>query len=234
MYEKSNRWPRHDERNRLATDQGRAVKWLLAGVLFGLVPIAIGLGAGRSLQNAVPTTSPTLIDHANEFETVDSGLRLDCRNDEECVRTSKVDWNDGQGPLPRKFLRVRLYNDGPRTVEGCGVKLAGITEITPNGLMPTDYEGPGLLIWSGDPSTKPEGKNIRSNANPEIADLFYTVHHPSGDKIYLKDQRYGSFLKFGRWYNFELVATVGDAKTVSKRLKVRFGPTWDDFEVVTD
>jgi hypothetical protein len=211
----------------------RNLRWFFVGVSIGLVLIAVGAMVNSPRDFARPTSSPQVGDSA-VTETVDTGLRIECRNDDECIQTSENDWNDGRGPLRRKFLRVRVYNDGPRLAEGCRVTLRGITEIMPDGLMTTAYDGPRLLIWSGDRSAKREGKVIRRNANPEVADLFYTVHHPGGDQIYLKEEGYGSFLRFGKTYSFEVVANAESGEAVGKNIKVRFGPAWDDFEVLSD
>jgi hypothetical protein len=213
----------------------RNLRWFFVGVSIGLVLFAIGALVSSTRGFAPPTsTSPARVGDAAVPRTVDAGLRIECRNDDECIQSSHSDWNDGRGPLRRKFLRMRIYNDGPRTAEGCRVTLRGITEVMPNGLMSTAYDGRSLLIWSGDRSARHEGKVIRRNANPEVADLFYTVHHPGGDEIYLKDEGYGSFLGFGKTYFFEVVASAGSGGAVGKNIKVRFGPTWDDFEVVID
>jgi hypothetical protein len=211
--------------------KGFHFRWAFVGVFIGFGFIAVGSVAKWPTQSPAPSTSPARDGDDHVPETTDAGLRIECRNDDECIKTSESDWQDGQGPLRRKFLRVRVYNDGPRTAKGCRVTLRGVTEITPNGTLATDYEGPGLLIWSGDRSAGSEGKSIRLNGNPEVADLFYTVLNPAGDEIHLKDERYGSFLKFGRWYTFEVVATAEGLRAVSKNIQVRFGPTWNDFEV---
>ena len=165
---------------------------------------------------------------------MDAGLRIECRNDDQCIQGSESDWNDGRGRLRRRFLRVRVYNDGPETAQGCRVTLRSIAEILPDGLRSIDYKRPSLLIWARDRSARPEGKVIPFNTDPESVDLFYTVHHPAADEIYLKDAAYDSFLKFGKSYNFEVVATAIGTRAVSKHIKVRFGLTWDDFAVVSD
>jgi hypothetical protein len=161
-------------------------------------------------------------------------LRIECRNDDECIRTSERNWNDGQGPRRRRFLRIRIYNDGLATAKNCTVTLASVTEITSNGTSATDFDGPSLLIWSNEGTARTAGKSIRPNANPEVADLFYTVLNPAGDEIHLKDERYSSFLRFGRRYNFEVVASAEGLQAVTKNIKVAFGPRWNDFEVVSN
>lgn len=212
----------------------RSLKWLMVGVFVGLAFLAIGSLAKTPARKVTPTTSPAPATHARQEERGDAGLRIECRNDDECIKTSLSDWNDGQGPLRRKFLRVRVYNDGTRTAEHCRVLLRGVSEVTPNGPVSADYKGPGLLLWSGDGSRSVDTKSIRRNGNPEVVDLFYTVHHPAGDKIYLKDERYSAFLKFGRSYDFEIVVISGDTNSVAENVRVRFGPLWDDFEVVDE
>jgi hypothetical protein len=162
------------------------------------------------------------------------GLRVECRNDDESFRTSATDWEDGNGPRRRRFLRIRVYNDGPRTALGCLLTLRKVTEITPGGSGPTDYAGPGLLIWSGDSSASHAGKSLRRNSNPEVADLLYTVQDPDRDRILLKDEKYSPFLKYGKSYNFEVIATSENVSGIIKCIKVRFGGTWDDFEVLGD
>lgn len=162
------------------------------------------------------------------------GLRLECRNDDESIRTSETDWKDGQGPLRRKFLRVRVYNDSQHTVRECKIILRRVTEITPDGPLPTDHEGPSYLVWSGDQSANEAGMVIGRNANPEVADLFYTVSRSTGGEIHMKDEFYGSFLRFGRLYEFEVIATASHMKAVRKIIRVQFGPTWDDFEVLNN
>lgn len=209
-------------------------RWFTLGVAIGLTSIVLGNLAVKRPRRPTPPASPVLAGDAPEVGTAAPGLRIECRNDAGCVKASESDWKDGRGPLRRKFLRVQVYNDGPRAVDGCRVTLRDVTEVTPGGVRPTDYDGPRLVVWSGDRSTKAEGRRVRSNADPEVADLFYTVHHPSGDEIRLKDEGYSDVLKFGRWYTFEVVATANDAAAVSKSIQVRFGPTWDDFEVVRD
>lgn len=213
--------------------KGLNSRWIFVGAFIGVGLIAAGSAVKRPTHIPAPPTGPARDGDDHVPEATEAGLRIECRNDDECIKTSESDWGDGQGSLRRKFLRVRVYNDGPRTAKGCTVSLRSVTEITPNGTLATDYEGPGFLIWAGARSAGSEGKSIRLNGNPEVADLFYTVRNPAGDEIHLKDERYSSFLKFGRWYNFEIVATAEGLRPVSKTIKVRFGPTWDDFEVVS-
>src|ERR1700738_2990116 len=169
-------WP--DERGEVsAMIQVKNLRWFFAGVSIGLVLIAIG-ALVSSTRGFAPPTSPAQVGDAAAPEAKVAGLRIECRNDDECIQNSDSDWDDGRGPLRRKFLRVRVYNDGPRPAEGCRVTLLDVTAILPNGLTSTNYKGPRLLIWAGDRSAKHEGKVIRRGANPEVADLFYTVHHP--------------------------------------------------------
>jgi hypothetical protein len=203
--------------------EGRNLRWLIVGMLVGFVSIAVGALAGRPTPVIGPPPSPARGGDAAESEAVAAGLRIECRNDGECVKTSEADWGDGRGTLRRRFLRVRVYNDGPRAADGCRVTLRGVTEVTPGGLLPTGYDGPGLLLWSGEGAADLQGRRIAPNGNPEVADLFYTVHHPGGDTIHLKDQGYGSFLRFGRWYEFEVVATAANMGAVGRRFRVRFG-----------
>jgi len=209
-------------------------RWFTLGVAIGLTSIVLGNLAVKRPRRPTPPASPVLAGDAPEGGEAAPGLRIECRNDAGCVKASESDWNDGRGPLRRKFLRVQVYNDGPSAVDGCRVTLRDVTEVTPGGVRPTEYDGPRRLVWSGDRAAKAEGRRVRSNADPGVADLFYTVHHPSGDEILLKDEGYSDVLKFGRWYIFEVEATANNAAAVGKRIKVRFGQTWDAFEVVRD
>jgi hypothetical protein len=186
-----------------------------------------------TIQGFARSLSPAQVGDAAVADPGEAGLRIECRNDDESIKTSEIDWKDGEGLLRRKFLRVRVYNDSPRAVRECRVILQRVTEAMPGGPSPTDHDGPSLLIWSGDRSANQAGKVIRRNANPEVADLFYTVRRPSGGEIHLKDEAYSSFLRFGRWYDFDVVATATNMKPAHKTIKVRFGPSWDDFEVLS-
>jgi hypothetical protein len=212
--------------------KGSSLRWLYIGAIVWVVFLVAGTAIKRWVQNAAPAISQAHADDDHAAEATESGLRIECRNDDECIRMSESDWNDGRGLLKRKFLRVRIYNDSPRTAKECKVTLRNVTEVTPKGTVATDYEGPGLLIWSGDPLADRKGKSIRGNANPEVADLFYTVFNPAGDEIYLKEGKYSSSLKLGRRYNFEVIATAEGLRPVIKNIGVVFGSTWKDFEVV--
>jgi hypothetical protein len=208
-----------------------SLRWLYIGAMFWVVFLAAGTAIKRWVHSAAPMTSPADAHDEHAAETTESGLRIECRNDDESIKMTESDWKDGRGLLKRKFLRVRVYNDTPQTAKKCKVMLQNVTEVTPKGTVATDYEGPGLLIWSGDASADRKGRSIRGNANPEVADLFYTVFNPAGDDIYLKEGKYSSHLKFGRRYNFEVIATAEGLRPVIKNIEVVFGPTWKDFEV---
>ena len=106
----------------------RNLKWVIVGVFVGLVSVAIVILPRRPTPSFVPSMGPVPAGDTAGLETAGTGLRIECRDDDECVNTSKDDWNDGQGPLPRKFLRVLLYNDGPQTAEGCVVTMRAVTE----------------------------------------------------------------------------------------------------------
>lgn len=211
----------------------RNLRWFFVGVSIGLILMGVE-ALVSSTKGYARHPSPAPVGDIGMQDRVVAGLRIECRNDDECLHTSRNDWNDGRGPALRKFLRLRVYNDGHRPAEGCSVTLQSITEITPTGLVSTNFAGPCLLIWSGDQSARREGKVIRQNANPEVVDLCYTVHHPGGDEIYVKDDRYDSFLRFGKSYRFEVVATGESVEAVRKNINVKFGPTWGDVEVVSD
>ena len=211
----------------------RNLGWFAVGLLVGLLSIAVATQAMKVTHGLAQATSPDSAGDPGGLDVERAELRIECRNDAECIKTSVIDRKDSRGALPRKFLRVRVYNDGSRTARGCRVTLRDVTEITPIGIVPTDYNGPSPLIWSGDRLASCEGKSIRPNANPAVVDLFYTTHRPVGDEITMKDQQYGMFLKFGRWYRFEIVASAENAKPASRTVTIRFGPSWEDFEVVT-
>lgn len=210
------------------------LRWVCLGLFLGFVGIALGTMGMRPRPNTTPPDSPTLAVDDRESETILPSLRIECRNDDECVKTSVVDWKDNQGPLKRKFLRVLVYNDESGTAEDCKLTVRKIAEITPVGRVPVGYHTPGLLAWSGRQSMGPETKSIRRSTGPEVADLLYTVHHPAGDQIFLKDEAHNSLLRYGRWYAFEVVATSVNVREASKTIKVRCGAKWDDVQVLSD
>jgi hypothetical protein len=215
-------------------DEHLNFRWFLTSALFGFGMFAVGTFVRGPSQSTAPVASQARDGVDDQPESIDGGLLLACRNDDECIKTSESDWNDGQGPLWRKFLRVRIYNEGVFTAKGCKVTLRAVLEHTSDGIQAIDYDGPRLLIWSGDPSSRIEGKSIPSNGNPALADLFYTVHKPAGDEIHLKDESYTSSLKFGRTYGFVVIATAEGLRAVRRIIKIRFGQNWNDFEVVRD
>jgi hypothetical protein len=213
---------------------GLRLRWVIVGGLIGLGLYVCESVVRIASHSSIRSRTSAQRNEVVVPETECIGLRIECRNDDECMKTSESNWNDGQGPRRRKFLRVRIYNDGPTTAKNCTVTLASVTEITSNGTLATDFDGSSLLIWSSEGTTRTEGKSIRPNGNPEVADLFYTVLNPAGDEIYLKDERYSSFLRFGRRYNFEVIARAEGLQAVTKNIKVQFGPRWNDFEVVSN
>ena len=90
--------------------------------------------------------------------------------------------------------------------------MRGVTEITSSGPIPTHYTDPRLMIWSGDKSAKPEGKSVHHNANPVVADLFYTTDHPGGDMIHLRTRGIVRFSRLGKLYEFEVMASAGELR----------------------
>src|SRR5262249_7920379 len=113
--------------------RSRCLWWLINVVLVGLITLAVGVLAWVPTPGVRPPASRAGGGDDAEPEAVAPGLRIECRNDDDCIRTSEADWGDGQGRLRRKFLRVRVYNDGPRAAAGCRVTLRGVTEVTPSG-----------------------------------------------------------------------------------------------------
>jgi hypothetical protein len=209
--------------------------WFTLGLIMIVLAIAIKVLVKKPIPSLASQTSSRQDSHADVHEPDAEAprLRLECRNDNDCIRISEIDWNDGQGALHRKFLRILVYNDNPgTTAEGCKVTLRSLTEITPIGVLRTEYNTPGLLIWSGDDAAKEEGRSIPHNVHPVIIDLFYTVNMPSGDQVYLKDHKNNLFLKYNKSYKFEIVATAENAKPIVKEIKVRFGQAWQDFDVL--
>jgi hypothetical protein len=195
------------------------------------------LGAGFLVRRAPDQTalaSPARADDADVPGVVHPGLRIECGNDDECIQSSEHDWGDGRGPLPRKFLRLRVSSDLPEIADTCSVTLRDVTEVVPGGLRPTEYEGPSRLLRPADPSANRDGKPVGAKGKPHVFDLLYTVHAPGKDEIYLKDERYSTFLKFGKLYKFEVAASTRGTDVVHKDILVRFGPTLSDIEVVAN
>jgi hypothetical protein len=208
----------------------RGLCGVLLGMLIGfLLAILGGVLASRATQ--VPVQTPATGVPDSEPDTPE--LRVECRNDDRCIKTSEADWKDGQGALKRKFLRVLVHNDGPGTAEACTVLLRSVSVVTPEGVTPSGYDAPGLLIWSGEGSARKRGWDIPPGPQPGVADLLFTVHRPTGDLLVLKDEGYGSFLKLNTTYRFRLVVTAEGVGAVYKSVVVRFGTAWDDFEVMS-
>jgi hypothetical protein len=76
------------------------------------------------------------------------------------------------------------------------------------------------------------GPRPQTGPEPAVADLLYTVHHPSGDQIVLKDERYSTFLRYDTTYRFRLVVTAEGEGAVEEAVVVRFGAAWDEVEVL--
>ena len=208
---------------------------VLLGMLIGfLLAILGGILASRSTQawSRVPVQTPVTGVPDPDPDTL--VLRIECRNDDRCVKTSEADWKDGQGVLKRKFLRVLVYNDSPDTAEACMVLLRSVSVVTQDGVMPSGYDAPGLLIWSGEGSARKRGWDVPPGPQPGVADLLFTVHRPTGDLLVLKDEGYGSSLKLNTTYRFRLVVTSEGVRAVYKSVVVRFGTAWDDFEVLSE
>jgi hypothetical protein len=213
----------------------RGLCGVLLGMLIGfLLAILGGILASRSTQawSRVPVQTPATGVPDPDPDT--SVLRIECRNDDRCVKTSEADWKDGQGALKRKFLRVLVYNDSPETAEACMVLLRSVSVVTQDGVTPSGYDAPGLLIWSGEGSARKRGWDVPPGPQPGVADLLFTVHRPTGDLLVLKDEGYGSFLKLNTTYRFRLVVTAEGVGAVYKSVVVRFGTAWDDFEVLSE
>jgi hypothetical protein len=213
----------------------RGLCGVLLGMLIGfLLAILGGILASRSTQawSRVPVQTPATGVPDPDPDT--SVLRIECRNDDRCVKTSEADWKDGQGALKRKFLRVLVYNDSPETAEACMVLLRSVSVVTQDGVTPSGYDAPGLLIWSGEGSARKRGWDVPPGPQPGVADLLFTVHRPTGDLLVLKDEGYGSFLKLNTTYRFRLVVTAEGVGAAYKSVVVRFGTAWDDFEVMSE
>ena len=209
----------------------RGLCGVLLGMLVGCLLASLGsVLASRSIR--VPVQTPTASVPDPEPDTPE--LRVECRNDDRCIKTSEVDWKDGQGALKRKFLRVLVYNDSPDTAEACMVLLRSVSVVTQDGVTPSGYDAPGLLIWSGEGSARKRGWDIPPGPQPGVADLLFTVHRPTGDLLVLKDEGYGSSLKLNTTYRFRLVVTAEGVGAVHKSVVVRFGAAWDDFEVLSE
>ena len=204
---------------------------VLLGMLIGfLLAIPGGILASRATQ--VPVQTPaTGVPNPDPDTPV---LRIECRNDDRCVKTSEADWKDGQGALKRKFLRLLVYNDRPDTAEACMVLLRSVSVVTQDGVTPSGYDAPGVLIWSREGSARKRGWDIPPGPQPGVADLLFTVHRPTGDLLVLKDEGYSSFLKLNTTYRFRLVVTAEGVRAVYKSVVVRFGTAWDDFEVLSE
>ncbi len=204
---------------------------VLLGMLIGfLIAILGGILASRATQVPVQT-SATGVPIPDPDTPV---LRIDCRNDVRCIKTSEADWKDGQGVLKRKFLRLLVYNDSPNTAGACMVLLRSVSVVTQDGVMPSGYDTPGVLIWSREGSARKQGWDIPPGPQPGVADLLFTVHRPTGDLLVLKDEGYSSFLKLNATYRFQLVVTAEGVRAVDKNVVVRFGTAWDDFEVLSE
>ena len=111
----------------------RGLCGVLLGMLIGfLLAILGGVLASRATQVPVQTPATGVPDPDPDTPV----LRIECRNDDRCVKTSEADWKDGQGALKRKFLRVLVYNDGPGTAEACTVLLRSVSVVTQDGVTP--------------------------------------------------------------------------------------------------
>jgi hypothetical protein len=217
----------------MVTFRALGVTLLTMFVAFLLVILGADLGVRRTNCSA-PVPVQSVATGVPDPEPATPGLRVRCRNDERCVKTTEVDWKDGQGPIKRRFLRLLVYNNGPGTAEACTVQLRSVTAVTRDGVTPSAFNAPSLLIWSGERSARGQGWDITAGLEPGIADLLYTVHQPSGDVIVLKDESYSSKLRFDTTYRFELVVTGENARAVYKTVMVRFGTAWNDFQVLSD
>jgi hypothetical protein len=216
-------------------DTNRSLSGVLLGMMIGLLAVAGGIAlAFRPTTGWTRPPDQAPVSDVSYPGSDNPPLSVECRNDNRCVKTSEADWKDGQGPLKRKFLRVLIYNDGPHAAEACTVTLRSVTVVTPGGVVPSDYDASGLLIWSGERSPRQQGWDIPPGPEPGVADLLYTVHRPSGDQIVLKDEGYGSFLRNNTTYRFRLVVTAEGVGAVHKSVVVRFGAAWDDFEVLSE
>jgi hypothetical protein len=209
----------------------KQLRWFVLGLFLGLLVLGSGFLVRRTQEHAA-LASPAQAGDADVPGIARPRLRIECGNDDECIQSSEDDWTDGRGPLRRRFLRLRIYNDGPGIAEACKVTLRDVTEALAGSLRSTRYKGPSTLIWPGDPLANQEGKSIGAKGKPEVVDLLYTVHAPGGDEIYLKNEQYSKVLKFGRLYKFEVAVSTRGTEAVEKDVMVRFGPTWDDIEVV--
>jgi hypothetical protein len=207
------------------------LRWFLLGLFLGLLVFGAGFLVRQTHDHSV-LASPAHAGDADVPGIARPRLRIECGNDDECLQSSEDDWKDGRGPLRRRFLRLRIYNDGPGIAEACRVTLRDVTEVLARSLRSTRYKGPSPLIWPGDPAPNRAGKSVAAKGKPEVVDLLYTVKAPGGDEIYVKDAQYSKFLKFGRLYKFEVAASTRGEEVVEKDILVRFGPTWDDIEVV--
>lgn len=162
-------------------------------------------------------------------------LRLSVDNAPDCVLESEVDWGNGEGTIPRKFLRVRLFNDAAATIPQCEVWLIHIYQMILFDRVSIGYDNPRPLWWNecGKGGEQYSPRDF-SPGGPYFVDVLYTRYKNNRNQIVLKDKSYTKVnIEFGRIYRFTVQTreSAGDAHTLE--FDVKFGTSYKEIEVLS-
>jgi hypothetical protein len=108
-------------------------------------------------------------------------IRLEIDGKRDCLPESNRDWSNGEGAIPRKFARLRLYNASREMAKGCQVRPLHISRLEGRKEQPVGYNNPKPLWWNGGGNSPGGRLNLDSGLFND--DLMQHVG-PRADKIW--------------------------------------------------